>query len=173
MVRRAELQAYKQHKINAEKRGIDFLLSFEEWLQLWEESGHLAERGCRSGQYCMARQGDKGPYAVGNVRICSVTENHMEYEHAPEVRAVLSEKSKGNKSFLGKTHTDEFRTALSRRNRGNTYTKGKKRCPEVVARISEANTGKKRSAQARANISAAMKIAARRRWDRQLDKEKP
>lgn len=74
---------YQKHKINAENRGIDFLLSFEEWLQIWTASGHLAESGRGKTKYCMARFGDKGACEVGNVRICTNQENQDELLRNP------------------------------------------------------------------------------------------
>jgi hypothetical protein len=58
---------YDQHKYHAKKRGIPFLLTFEQWWELWEPLWHL--RGQLPDQYCMARYFDRGGYAVGNVRI--------------------------------------------------------------------------------------------------------
>lgn len=57
---------YRNQKMDAESRGVPFLLTFEEWLKIWVDSGHLYERGCRRGQYVMARFGDEGPYTAGN-----------------------------------------------------------------------------------------------------------
>ena len=62
-------QRYNYHLGNEGKRNIDFLLTFEEWWDIWAKSGHYHERGPKKGQYCMSRFGDKGPYAVGNVFI--------------------------------------------------------------------------------------------------------
>lgn len=53
-------------------------MTFEEWLGLWEASGHFHERGSRPDQYCMARNGDQGGYEVGNVRIVTCAENQAE-----------------------------------------------------------------------------------------------
>lgn len=78
--RRRFLKRFGTHKSGARRRGIPFLLTFSEWLDIWEESGHLAVRGRRRGQYAMARYGDKGPYAVGNVRIILAEENAAEME---------------------------------------------------------------------------------------------
>jgi hypothetical protein len=69
---------YHWHKYSARNRNIPFLLTFDEWLKEWEDSGHLHERGCRKGQYCMARFGDQGPYAIGNVKIILHTQNIAE-----------------------------------------------------------------------------------------------
>ncbi len=62
-------QDYMTHKRNAKKRNIDFFLTFDEWLDIWTRSGKLDMRGRKKGQYCMARIGDIGPYAIGNVYI--------------------------------------------------------------------------------------------------------
>ena len=62
-------QSYMTHKRNAKKRNIDFFLSYDEWLNIWIQSGKLHLRGPKKGQYCMARIGDIGPYSIGNVYI--------------------------------------------------------------------------------------------------------
>jgi hypothetical protein len=67
---------FKGHKVNASQRGILFLLTFPEWWEIWQASGHWHERGKGRGQYVMARKGpDIGPYAVGNVEIILASEN--------------------------------------------------------------------------------------------------
>ena len=65
--------AYASHKCSAKKRGIPFLLTFEEWHKIWQDSGKLRGRG--SDLYCMARHNDTGPYAIGNVSIITNHEN--------------------------------------------------------------------------------------------------
>ena len=67
------------HRSLAKGRGIPFLMTFEQWLQIWESSDHLHERGRRRGQYVMARYGDRGAYEVG--RIITVEKNGAEMEH--------------------------------------------------------------------------------------------
>ena len=69
--------AYCFHRNSARQRGIDFKLTFDEWLDFWKQSGHLHERGRKKDQYVMARHNDLGPYAVGNVSIITGTENRM------------------------------------------------------------------------------------------------
>src|SRR5215469_18965083 len=59
--RHPEQRAFIKHRSVAKQRGIEFLLTFQEWLAIWHDSGKWAERGCKQGQYCMARFGDKGP----------------------------------------------------------------------------------------------------------------
>ena len=69
---------YHQQREGAVVRGIFFLLSFEEWLDVWISSGHLHERGNKRGQYCMARIGDLGPYMLSNVTIMLSSQNISE-----------------------------------------------------------------------------------------------
>ena len=68
-------QMWRNQKASAAGNGIPFLLSFEEWLKIWQESGHFSERGCHKGQYVMGRIKDKGPYSAKNVRVITVEQN--------------------------------------------------------------------------------------------------
>jgi hypothetical protein len=70
--------AYMKHRQDAKERGVPFLFTFEEWWGVWHASGKWPLRGLRKGQYVMARFGDKGGYEVGNVRICTSSENVSE-----------------------------------------------------------------------------------------------
>jgi hypothetical protein len=70
--------SYALHKGSSRWRKIAFLLTFEEWMAIWRESGRWEQRGGGLDQYCMARYHDVGPYAVGNVRICTNRENFSE-----------------------------------------------------------------------------------------------
>lgn len=69
---------YQIQKAGAAKRGIEWCLTFPEWIGLWLDSGKWEQRGARRGCYCMARFGDAGPYRIGNVRIALVEANHAE-----------------------------------------------------------------------------------------------
>jgi len=60
-------------RAKAVRRGIDFLLTFSEWWEIWWL--HWPDRGRGSLQYCMARHEDKGAYEVGNVKIITNGEN--------------------------------------------------------------------------------------------------
>lgn len=60
---------YRTQKNNAKRRKIEFLLTFEEWSDIWLASGHLEEMGRRKGNYVMSRHNDVGTYSVGNVFI--------------------------------------------------------------------------------------------------------
>ena len=101
--------SYAKQKFGAARRRIDFLLTFGEWLQIWVDSGHLLERGCRKGQYVMARFGDKGPYAVGNVKIVTCNVNNKE-------AAV------GNKRALGVSRSKKTRVLISQKLCGRSFS---------------------------------------------------
>ena len=65
-------------KRKAKQRKIEWQLSFDEWWNIWQESGHWEERGAERGKYCMSRKNDIGPYAVGNVYINLFEMNNKE-----------------------------------------------------------------------------------------------
>jgi len=115
---------------NAKRRGIGFLLTFEQWLKIWTDSSHLHERGCHRGKYNMARYGDRGAYEVGNVRIIPHGDNIAErdqtsriakhrlammgHEVSAETRAKISAAKMGHPGyFLGGKHTSEARAKIS------------------------------------------------------------
>lgn len=72
-------KSYQQQRKTALFRGISWNMTFPEWYSVWLESGHIDHRGTTLGSYCMARTGDVGPYEIGNVRITTVSDNHIEY----------------------------------------------------------------------------------------------
>jgi len=117
---------YKMQQRNATDRGIPFLLTYEEWLKVWNDSGKLEQRGRGADKFCMCRVGDLGSYEVGNVFIGTGREN---------VRA-------GN---LGKPVPQEVRDKISKSNTGKphlwcTGDKNPMHRPEVKAKMS-AKTG--------------------------------
>jgi hypothetical protein len=62
------MRGFQQHRKNARQRGIGWELSLWQWWTIWQESGHWDHRGSGQG-YVMCREGDIGPYTVGNVFI--------------------------------------------------------------------------------------------------------
>src|SRR3954468_700353 len=81
---------YRQQRGNAKRRSIDFLLTYEQWCKIWEDSWKYALRGRGPDDFVMGRINDEGPYEVGNVEIIS----SMATFHAALVRfacpAILS-----------------------------------------------------------------------------------
>lgn len=111
---------FNQQRGNAKRRGIDWQLSFKEWWGIWSLSGKWNQRGIRTGQYCMARPGDIGPYSMSNVRIVPVTQNHneMTYQHTTAARTKIGAFHKGKQHWLGKTHTADAKQKISESNQG-------------------------------------------------------
>ncbi len=70
---------YSRQRNRALVRGIDWQFDLETWRALWLASGHWEERGAGRGRYCMARNGDVGPYAPDNVRIVTNEANAREW----------------------------------------------------------------------------------------------
>jgi hypothetical protein len=89
-----EKAAYYFQKSSARRRQVPFLLTFDEWWAIWQESGKWEQHGRSNEQFCMARYRDQGPYAVGNVRICTCLENQLEKVWGPETRKRMSEAAK-------------------------------------------------------------------------------
>lgn len=85
--------AYCTQKHQAKDRSIEFLFTFEDWVNWWEESlGYkwYEKRGRHRGEYVMARFGDKGPYARWNVKCIKHEENIREM--APQRNPQYGEK---------------------------------------------------------------------------------
>ena len=81
---RSPAHAYLMQRKSALDRGIGWEMTFPEWLEIWQASGKLAERGRGRGKYCMSRYGDTGAYSKDNVRIISNEQNAAEsYERIP------------------------------------------------------------------------------------------
>jgi hypothetical protein len=123
---------------DAKRRGILFLLTFDEWFGIWKESGKLAQRGNVTGRYVMARFGDRGPYAVGNVRIILFEENAREY------RPTLEAKTRTGLAHRGKVVSAETRGKLALKARARAT-------PEYCAALSAAKRGKPNPAIAESN----------------------
>jgi hypothetical protein len=86
--RGGKVSRYQMQKKAAKKRGIGWEITLAEWVALWNDSGKWALRGVRKGCYCMARNGDVGPYKVGNVAIVLCAVNHRERPAAKIGRVV-------------------------------------------------------------------------------------
>lgn len=65
-------------RLDALGNPIEMHLTYEEWAQIWKDSGHWGEWGNRKGQYCMSRYNDIGHYEIGNVFIQLHSENTAE-----------------------------------------------------------------------------------------------
>lgn len=74
------VRAYRYQQISAKYRALSFTLTLKQWWDLWQQSGHWAQRGRGANSYCMARVKDRGGYDFGNVYITTCRENGQEYQ---------------------------------------------------------------------------------------------
>lgn len=115
---------YSCHMGAAKRRGIGFTLTFEEWCNIWEQSGKWEQRGRCKGQYVMSRIGDAGDYAIGNVFIQPSENNVIDANHnkkgqtrvlpnhTEETKRKISASLMGNKGRLGRKHTEETKRKI-------------------------------------------------------------
>ena len=136
---------YVRGKIDAAGNPVEFRLSFDEWLKIWEDSGKLSQRGNKKGCYVMSRYNDLGHYEVGNVFI---------QEHSDNVRqAQIGRKGyyrAGEKNpYYGKKHSEETLEKIKAARAKQVITeetkkkigaavRGKKQTPEQIAKRVEA-----------------------------------
>ena len=59
-------QQYFAQKHNAQRRGIEWQFTFQEWLDFWGDD--IDKRGRGHDQLCMQRFGDVGAYHASNVK---------------------------------------------------------------------------------------------------------
>jgi hypothetical protein len=58
--------AFIKQRNNARRRGVEWQLTFDEWVAWWGDDIEL--RGTGRDNLQMQRYGDKGPYALGNIK---------------------------------------------------------------------------------------------------------
>jgi hypothetical protein len=119
---------YGVQKVAAKNRGIDFKLSYEEWIEFWGED--ITNRGRGKSDLVMSRYGDVGPYELGNIFKSTVEQNGID----------------GNK---GIPKSEEHRAKMSAALKGRTLSE------ETKAKMSEARKGSTRSDETKAKMSAA------------------
>lgn len=141
-------QRFYTHRSNAKRRNIPFLLSFDEWWKIWQDSGKWTQCGKGKGKYCMARPGDQGAYEIGNVRICLNEENRA------EVKPMVGERNPMYGKSVWDRHTPEQRAkhlaAVVKRNKQPVSL-------ATRAKMSANAKGRKMPAAHRARVSAAFK----------------
>ena len=72
---------FLQQRASAKYRGVEFLLTFEQWRDWWLATGHVDERGKLRGQWVMARHRDSGAYELGNIK-CARAEDNVREQNA-------------------------------------------------------------------------------------------
>lgn len=118
---------FRQHKFNAMYRNVEFNLTFEQWYQIWQDSGHWENRGRGIGKYCMSRIADSGPYELGNVYI-NLNQNNASDGNLGK-KDSLETRYKKSLGLTGIKRTPEQVEANRIRNLGRIpWNKGLKKC---------------------------------------------
>lgn len=100
--------------------------------------------------------------------------NLLGYVHTPESKARMSESKMGNTNNLGHKDSDEVRAKKSAARMGNQNRLGQSPSSETRERLRQANTGRKHTDEARANMSIAQKARfAREREAKQIAGQTP
>src|SRR5258706_9221221 len=60
---------YLTHKRDALRKGVAYDISFEDWKDMWNSSGHFQDKGSKTGQYTMVRLDKTKPFTFGNIEI--------------------------------------------------------------------------------------------------------
>lgn len=123
--RKYKHQAYlciKEDKTDANGLQVRMEMTFEEWVQIWKDSGKWDLRGRTKGSYCMCRINDLGHYEVGNVFIDLHSNN-------------VSSAQKGNTHKKGVSYqmSKETKQKISEANKGKNLSK------ETKQKMSEAH----------------------------------
>lgn len=160
---------YDQQRWRAHTRKIQFNLSFTEWWDIWQKSGHWEDRGRRVDQYVMSRVGDSGAYEVGNVFIQTQKENASNGQLGKKLSAVTKQKISitrlEKRIGIGTTASAEARRNMSIAQTGRISPMlGKTQTDEAKQKISEGlmgrvawNKGRKLSQEEKDNISNGIK----------------
>jgi len=121
---------FYEHRQNARQRNIEFTLTYDEWYDIWQKSGHWSERGRGPGKYVMCRYGDIGPYAIGNVYID--TQEHNGYMANIGTKQTQQHSINISKALKGKKKSPEhnIKNSLGQLNRP------KQHCPHCNKLIS-------------------------------------
>lgn len=60
-------KAFRTHQRGAARRGIPFLMTFDEWWDWWQTDNRWEQRGAGGDRLVMARKRDEGPYHLDNI----------------------------------------------------------------------------------------------------------
>lgn len=161
---------YHQQKAQSKSRvdlignPIMFKLSFEEWLNIWLDSGKWEQRGRKLGQYCMSRIDDIGHYEIGNITIVLSNENVRE-------SSKRANPNKGSSSRRGpKTEEQKLKISEARKQlfkdgykyseedifKMTSHLKGKKQSNETIQKRRNSLIGKTRTPEQKENIRSGV-----------------
>ncbi len=146
---------YTHHRIHARARGIPFLLTFEQWWEIWKRSRRWHLRGRGRGRYHMSRIADRGGYTLGNVRIVLHETNRREQRMSDATRAKIAA------AHRGRHPSEETRAKMRAADRRRFRSGHVVRCP-VTGRFEK---GRVASSTARPIMDVNIQLDRRRRSD--------
>ena len=82
------IKAYIAQLSGAKWRGIEFKMTFTEWWNWWQVDGRWDNRGSGPENFLMARHGDIGPYAIGNI-YCATKRENSSARWPAEIREII------------------------------------------------------------------------------------
>lgn len=101
---------FQSAKFGAKKRGIPFLLTFEQWYNWWLSQGIDKNQPVIGGlkrsqlnELCMCRFGDQGPYTLNNIYCSTRSQNSKDaHTHPSYVKKILNARQKPIQTPLGR-----------------------------------------------------------------------
>ena len=146
---------YYDHRKSAKRRDIEFLLTFEEWWDIWDNSGYWDQRGRGIGKYCMSRYNDTGSYSIGNVFIQLFSKNARDGQIGKIV--TLEQRKAISLRKTGQTHSEESKKKMSNSRKGVKFSEERKK--RMSSRKGQDNSfyGKTHSEESRKKISESRK----------------
>jgi hypothetical protein len=103
--------SYAGHRWKANKRGIPFLLTFEEWNNWWLSNGidkNQKQPPMSGATLCMCRFGDVGPYSLTNI-YCDTISNNV--KHGRKNKTYIGTGAKGRPFMTPDGEFPSFRSA--------------------------------------------------------------
>lgn len=93
MVSRKIKQKFWNKRVNANKEGIVFSLTLEQYVQLMDDAGLSVSDLCIKG-YHLSRKDDSGAYEIGNCSFKFYLDNYAEKKVSDKARHASSENMK-------------------------------------------------------------------------------
>jgi hypothetical protein len=135
---------YNTQRRGAIKRNIEWHFTFDSWIEWW--GSDIINRGPKTGQLVMARNGDTGPYHPDNVRKATCNENCSEGNKgilAPHKACPGAKNGMYGKisAFKGKKQTDKGLTSILERanSKKNTTVFEQLTCPQCGITTNKGN----------------------------------
>ena len=130
-------QFYVQRWNAINKRNIAWELTFEQWCNIWINSGKYHLRGIKDNEYCMCRFNDEGPYSIDNVRIDLGSNNKIEATPR-KLKGMLKrwsnpeERKKQSERLQQIVKTEEYKEKMRQRSQSNWYENNRKVNAEAI-----------------------------------------